>query len=128
MHSNEKENGDRRMKRSGNFVLFTCCIILCICSACSTGPSHQATVTPVSTTPALAGGEVILPYSQIHFHDAPLPTRADLRLPVNEWSLEGYDSTATHAVTLTSCCDVQSSGTPVIPAPLWFRSFGTPLL
>jgi eukaryotic-like serine/threonine-protein kinase len=113
------------MKRSAYFVLFTLCIILCICSACSTGPSHQSIVAPVAITPSLAGGEAILPFSQIHFHDAPLPTQADLRLPINEWSLEGYNSTATHAVTLPSCCVGQSS---VTPAPLWFRSFGAPLL
>src|ERR1700680_4018422 len=88
---------------------FVLCVILCICSACITGPSHQATVTPVATAPALAGGEAILPHSQIHFHDAPLPTQADLRLPVNVWSVEGYDSTATRAVTLTSCCGGQSA-------------------
>ncbi|HEV7236172.1 MAG TPA: hypothetical protein VGN15_08335, partial [Ktedonobacteraceae bacterium] len=63
----------------------------------------------MATAPALAAGEAILPYSQIHFHDAPLPTQADLRLPVNAWSLEGYDSTATRVVTLTSCCGEQSS-------------------
>ncbi|MGI9061837.1 MAG: PQQ-binding-like beta-propeller repeat protein [Ktedonobacteraceae bacterium] len=115
---------------NGGARFLALCIILCLCSACSTGPSQQATVTPVATAPALAAGEAILPYSQIHFHDAPLPTQADLRLPVNAWSLEGYDSTATRAVTLTSCCGGQSSssGTPLTPAPLWFRSFGMPLL
>ncbi len=117
MHSSEQKIKYRNMN------LIIGCIILCLCSACSTSSYHQ--VTPVATTAVLAGGEAILPYSQIHFHDAPLPTQAEMRLPANAWSLAGYDSTATRAVTLPSCCLGRTSATP---APLWFRSFGTPLL
>ena len=70
----------------------------------------------------MAGGEMVLPHSQIHFHDAPLPTSDAFQLPANAWTLAGYDSAATRAVTLTACCSGQS------PHPLWFHSFGMPLL
>jgi len=70
----------------------------------------------------LSGGEVVLPHSQIHFHDAPLPTPTAFQLPANEWRLAGYDSAATRAVTLPSCCSGQS------PTARWFHLFGVPLL
>ena len=100
------------------------CAILYLCSACSTGPSNQVVVTPVATHPTMAGGEVVLPHSQILLHAAPLPTQADLQLPANQWTLAGYDSAATHAVTLPSSI---SSVLSTASAPLWFRSFGVPL-
>ena len=103
--------------------LIALCLILYLCAACSTGPFQQATATPVvMPKPLLAGGEVVLPHSQVHFRDAPLPTLAAFQLPVNEWTLAGYDSAATRAVTLPSCCSGQT------PTARWFHSFGVPLL
>lgn len=112
-----------RYMHSLRHVFILLCIILCLCSACSTAPSHQVASTPVAKTPVIAGGEVVLPHSQILLHDAPLPSQADLQPPVNQWTLAGYDSAATRAVPLTSCCDEQKSQ----PASLWFRSFNVPL-
>src|SRR5947209_3327084 len=53
----------------------TLCIILCIFSACSANPFNQPTETHKTPTPAIAGGEPVLPHSQIHIHDAPLPSQ-----------------------------------------------------
>lgn len=38
------------------------------------------------------------------------------------WTLSGHDSSATHAVTVASCCTLPS------PAPLWYHPFALPLL
>lgn len=110
------------MERYMHSLKYVLCLFFVLFSACSSGTSNQVASTPVAKTPVIAGGEVVLPHSQILLHDAPLPTQADLQPPVNQWTLAGYDSTATRAVSLTSCCHGQLS-----PAPLWFRSFNVPL-
>ena len=101
------------------FILF--CGILCLCSACSTVPSNAVARTPVAKTSVMAGGEAVLPHSQIFLHDAPLPTQTDMRPQVNQWMLAGFDSAATHAVTLTSTFSPS-------PTALWFHSFDVPLV
>ncbi len=73
-------------------------------------------------TPVLAGGEPVLPHSQIYYHDAPLPNGADLDFGDDAWTLAGHDSASTRSVELPSCCDAG------IPAPLWYHSPGTPVL
>lgn len=73
-------------------------------------------------TPSVAGGEPVLPFSQIFFHDAPLPSQADLQFDSNTWTLNGHDTASTRSVVLTACCDARA------PAPLWYHLLGTPLL
>ncbi|GAC1349876.1 MAG: hypothetical protein NVSMB27_27090 [Ktedonobacteraceae bacterium] len=70
----------------------------------------------------MAGGEPVLAHSQIHFHDAPLPTPADLHFNDDDWTLSGHDNASTRSIALPSCCTTQT------PVPLWFHSLGTPLL
>ncbi len=97
-------------------------LLLVMLSACSTGQFSQPVVVHTTPAPVLAGGEPVLAHSQIHFHDAPVPTPADLRFDSRDWTLAGHDSAGTRTVTLPPCCHVQ------VAAPLWFRSLGTPLL
>ncbi len=94
--------------------------IIILLTACSPNPFSQPTVIHKTPAPAMAGGEPVLPHSQIHFHDAPVP--ADLSFTGGDWTLAGRDNAATRSVTLSSCCSTQA------PAPLWFHSLGTPLL
>ncbi len=94
--------------------------IIILLTACSPNPFSQPTVIHKTPAPAMAGGEPVLPHSQIHFHDAPVP--ADLSFTGGVWTLAGRDNAATRSVTLSSCCSTQA------PAPLWFHSLGTPLL
>lgn len=99
-----------------------CCLLIVLLAACSANPFSQPAVVHRTPAPAMAGGEPVLPHSQIHFHDAPVPTGADLRFVESSWTLAGRDNASTRSVTLSTCCDTQT------PAPLWFHSFGTPLL
>src|SRR5437588_2091868 len=94
--------------------------LIIILSACSPNPFSQPAVVHKTPAPAMAGGEPVLPHSQIHFHDAPVP--ANLSLTGGDWTLAGRDNAATRSVTLSSCCSTRA------PAPLWFHSLGTPLL
>ena len=94
--------------------------IIILLTACSPNPFSQPPVIHKTPAPAMAGGEPVLPHSQIHFHDAPVP--ADLSFTGGDWTLAGRDNAATRSVTLSSCCSTQA------PAPLWFHSLGTPLL
>src|SRR2546430_15670574 len=89
-------------------------------SACSTGQFSQPVVVHTTPTPVLAGGESVLAHSQIHFHDAPAPTPADLRFDSKDWTLAGHDSVGTRNVTLPWWCNNRAV------APLWFYSLGTP--
>ena len=99
-----------------------CCLLIVLLAGCSANPFSQPAIVHKTPTPAMAGGEPVLPRSQIHFHDAPVPTGADLRFVESSWTLAGRDNASTRSVTLSSCCDTQT------PAPLWFHSLGTPLL
>ena len=130
MHSRDREQGWLLHKERGprylvrhQHLFMVLCLFFVLFSACSSSPSNQVASTPVARTPVMAGGEVVLPHSQILLHDAPLPAQADLQPPVNQWTLAGFDSAATRAVSLTSCCREQKS----LPAPLWFHSFNVPL-
>ena len=106
--------------RKLRFLLFYCLIILL--SACSGGGDGQQVVVHTTPTAILAGGEPVLAHSQIHFHDAPLPSKEDLRFESGDWSLAGGDAVATRAVVVSSCCSGK------VPAPLWFHAFDIPLL
>lgn len=103
-----------------------CLMLALLCfllTACSTTPTiHQTTMRQKTSPLALAGGEPILPHSQILLHDAPLPTQMDFRFSENAWTVSGHDSYATHASQLTTCCGTQ------MPSPLWYHPFGIPLL
>lgn len=111
-----KLRGDRR----GSSIIL--CLLMLFMAACaSNAPTPTVTVQKTPTV-ATAGGEVVLPHSQILLHEAPLPSDADTRLPVGDWTLSALDYAATRSVALTMCC------TAATPTPLWFRSLGTPLL
>src|SRR5262245_8876605 len=61
------------------------CLILSLFTACSGAANGQSIIK--RTPPAKAAGEVVLPHSQVHFHDAPLPTGADFNFTGNDWTL-----------------------------------------
>src|ERR1700730_13374467 len=114
---------DRSMKRKYfalSMFMFALAITLASCAPtpASTVPVVTSINTPVS---ARAGGEPILPYSQILLHNAPLPLATDYSVDSHNWTLAGYDTSATRDVTMPDCCSAS-------PAPLWFQSLGTPLL
>ncbi len=98
------------------------CFFLAMLTACSGAAGSQPPMINSTPTSAIAGGEPILPHSQIHFHDAPLPTAADLRFGSDDWTLAGRDNASTRSVILPQCCNTHA------PSPLWYRSLGTPLL
>jgi outer membrane protein assembly factor BamB len=103
-----------------SMFMFALAITLASCAPTptSTVPVVISIKTPVSAT---AGGEPILPYSQILLHNAPLPLATDYSVDSHNWTLAGYDTSATRDVTMPDCCSAS-------PAPLWFQSLGTPLL
>jgi outer membrane protein assembly factor BamB len=98
------------------------CVLLVMLTACSTGPFSQPDVVTKTPTPVLAGGEPVLAHSQIHIHDAPLPSKDDLLFSNGDWTLAGGNNVATRAALLPACCNGK------VPAPLWFHGFGSPLL
>src|SRR6266568_2724517 len=98
------------------------CFLLAMLTACSGAAGSQPAMMHSTPTSAMAGGEPILPHSQIHFRDAPLPTAADLRFGTDDWILAGRDNASTRSVILPQCCNTHA------PSPLWYRSLGTPLL
>src|SRR5215469_4598995 len=106
--------------RYGVFVVL--CLMLYLLSAC--GGVNRPVVVHKTPTPAMAAGEVVLPHSQVHFHDAPLPTGADFNFTGDEWTLAGHDSYSTRAVILSACCSTVTDS----PRPLWYHSPGVPLL
>ena len=95
--------------------------LVAMLTACVSTPPAPIVIsikTPVAT---LAAGEPILPYSQILLHDAPLPLATDYAVNSHDWTLAGYNTSATRDVILSHCCSA-------LPAPLWYQSLGTPLL
>ncbi len=105
--------------RSGLCIL---CCLLVITTACSNATVSQPNMTHRTPTPVLAGGEPVLPHSQIFFRDAPLPTRADFQFSDDAWTVAGHDSAATRSVEIAACCNAST------PLPLWYHSPGTPVL
>jgi outer membrane protein assembly factor BamB len=106
--------------RYGVFIVL--CLMLCLLSAC--GGINRPVTVRMTPTPATAAGEAVLPHSQIHFRDAPLPTQADLNFTSDDWTLAGHDSYSTRAVILPACCSAVTAS----PRPLWYHSLGVPLL
>lgn len=105
------------------YPIIACAMLLLLfVTACA--PNAPAPSVPVqkTPTPATAGGEAILPHSQIFLHEAPLPTTDDMRFDNGDWTLAALDSASTRSVVLSHCCTTQT------PSPLWFHSLGTPLL
>jgi glucose dehydrogenase len=96
--------------------------MLCLLSAC--GGINRPVTVRTTPTPATAAGEAVLPHSQIHFRDAPLPTQADLNFTSDDWTLAGHDSYSARAVILPACCSAVTAS----PRPLWYHSLGVPLL
>src|ERR1700760_971910 len=97
-----------------------CCmlgLLACMITSCSAPLIAQQHATiHARPTVVMAGGEPILPHSQIFFHDAPLPTQADFRFGSDAWTLAGHDSNGTHSVGMPSCCFRNSA------IPLWFAA------
>jgi outer membrane protein assembly factor BamB len=91
-------------------------------TACNGNPEIQSKIPHQTPTPVLAGGEPILPHSQIFYHDAPLPTQSDLYFSDSAWTIAGHDAAATRSVEIPACCQA------VTPAPIWYHSLDTPLL
>ena len=89
--------------------------------ACASTPPAPVVISIPSPAPSIAAGEPVLPYSQILLHKAPLPLAADYSIESNNWTLAGYDTSATRDVAMPGCCSAS-------PAPLWFQSLSTPLL
>ena len=96
--------------------------MMAIITACSSTPAGQPAMINRTPTPLLAGGEPILPHSQIYFHDAPLPTKSDLHFSDDAWTIAGHDSASTRSVTIPACCSANA------PTPLWYHPAGAPLL
>jgi eukaryotic-like serine/threonine-protein kinase len=92
--------------------------MLIACASTPPAPPILSVRTPIVT---LAAGEPVLPHSQILLHDAPLPLATDYSSSSHNWTLAGYDTSATRDVTTPGCCSA-------LPAPLWYQSLGTPLL
>ena len=112
-----------RLNKKDTYTYWLVYIFFClICSACSANPFSQPVIVEKTPTPVIAGGEPVLPHSQIHFRDAPLPTQADFSFTSDGWTLAGFDSDSTRSVVLPSCCTTQH------PTPEWFQALGTPLL
>jgi eukaryotic-like serine/threonine-protein kinase len=96
-------------------------LLLLVVACASNAPAPPVTIQKTPKA-ALAGGEPILPHSQIFLRTAPLPTAADMRVSNGDWTLPALDAASTRSVLLPNCCVTQT------PAPLWFHSLGTPLL
>ena len=114
MHSVER--GARRKA----FALCALALVFML-AACASTPLAPTVIAIKAPAATLAAGEPILPYSQILLHDAPLPLASDYTVNSHNWTLAGYDTSATRDVTTPGCCRA-------LPAPLWYQSLGTPLL
>ncbi len=101
--------------------LFLLCLLVFL-TACNSLPEIQSKITHQTPTPALAGGEPVLPNSQIFFHDAPLPTQSDLHFSDDTWTVAGHDGAATRSVEIPACCNA------ITPAPIWYHSLDTNVL
>ena len=98
--------------------MFALITALAACASSSPAPVVISIKTPAAT---LSAGEPILPYSQILLHDAPPPLASDYAINSQDWTLGGYDASATRDVVTPDCCDA-------LPVPLWYQSLGMPLL
>lgn len=97
--------------------------LLCgLLMACAGPTSSQPVHLTVSPTPNMAAGEQVLPYSQIFYHNAPLPSTTDLQFGSSTWTLPGHDSLATREV------DLPQGDLTRETAPLWYHAFASPLL
>lgn len=101
---------------------FLLCLLIVLLTACNSIPETQSKITHRTPTPVLAGGEPVLPHSQIFFHDAPLPAQSDLHFSNDAWTVAGHDGAATRSVEIAACCNA------VTPAPIWYHSLDTPAL
>ena len=110
-----------RLRDCARALLITI-LMLCLLAAC--GGMNRPVMVHTTPTPATAAGEVVLPHSQIHFHDAPLPARDDLNFTGDDWTLAGHDGYSTRAVILPACCSAVTAS----PRPLWYHLLGVPLL
>lgn len=109
-----------RLRNSHAIVYIAGIVFLLV--ACTTTPTvYPQPAKSRTATPVLAGGEPILPHSQILLRPAPLPTATDYQFSSDAWTLSGHDSYATHAVTVAACCSPS-------PAPLWYHPFDSSLL
>src|SRR5579872_1961326 len=97
-------------------------VMLLFLAACAPNAPTPSVTVQKTPTPAMAGGEAILPHSQIFLHEAPLPTAADMRFDNGDWTLAALNGASTRSVVLPGCCAAQT------PSPLWFHALGTPLL
>ncbi len=97
-------------------------LLACLAAACSAPATVQSVDRHATPTMAIAGGEPVLPYSQIFFHDAPLPTPADFQFAADAWTLAGHDSDGTRSVAVPGCCSANAA------YPLWFAASSAPLL
>jgi outer membrane protein assembly factor BamB len=101
---------------------FFLCVFITLLIACNNASVDQHKIPHQTPTPVLAGGEPVLPHSQVFFHDAPLQTQSDLQFSDDAWTITGHDEAATRSVEIPECC------TSVTPAPIWYHSLETPLL
>lgn len=97
-------------------------VMLLFLAACAPNAPTPSVTVQKTPTPAMSGGEVILPHSQIFLHEAPLPMAADMRFNNGDWTLAALNGASTRSVLLPGCCVAQT------PSPLWFHALGTPLL
>ncbi len=97
-------------------------LMLLFVAACAPGTPTLPVTSQKTPTPSMAGGEIILPHSQILLHTAPLPTASDMNFTNGDWTLSALNAASTRSVLLPSCCTLPT------PTPLWFHSFGFPLL
>ncbi len=105
-----------------NDICFLLCLLVVLLTACNSAPVTQSKIIHQTPTPVLAGGEPVLPHSQIFFQEAPLPTQIDLHFSNDTWTVAGHDAAATRTVEIPACCN------DVTPAPLWYHSLNTPVL
>jgi outer membrane protein assembly factor BamB len=110
---------DQSGSYAGWFIFFA---LIALFSACDSALNPAPSIPYKTPTPVMAGGEPVLPYSQIVFHDAPLPGQADLQFNSSTWTLSGHDGASTRSIVLPSCCSTAT------PTPLWYHLVGTPLL
>ena len=101
---------------------FLLCLLVILLTACNSSPEVQSKIIHRTPIPVLAGGEPVLPHSQIFFHDAPLPAQSDLHFSNDAWTVAGHDGAATRSVEIAACCNA------VTPAPIWYHSLDTPAL
>ncbi len=110
------------LSRRKKTLYWIACLLACVSAACSAPSTAQPALKRTAPTLPISGGEPVLPYSQIFYHDAPPPTQADFQAGAGAWTLAGHDSDATRSVSYPTCCSAQAI------KPLWYAASGTPLL